>query len=120
LFGGILKSIMQVEFSPSLLEERESVLRQSGCRVISVLGCGEVQGLTLAALNIGVIVIGHGAPWCERQELVTQFRKEKPAVVIVSLLRSTDEPFSEADFNIPADNPPLWERTVLQALTGLQ
>ena len=56
-----------------------------------------------------MIVIGHGALRSERQYLVTRFRKEIPVVAIVSLLRSTDEPFIEADFNIPADNPPLWK-----------
>jgi hypothetical protein len=33
----------------------------------------------------------------------------------IGLLRTTDAPFSGADFNCPADNPPLWERTVAQA-----
>jgi hypothetical protein len=27
----------------------------------------------------------------------------------------TDEPFRDADVNVPADDPALWERTVVQA-----
>ena len=63
-----------------------------------------------------IVVIGHGAPWLEREGLIAHFREALPGVPIVALLRHNDDSFSDADFNCPADNPPLWERTVIQAL----
>jgi hypothetical protein len=67
--------------------------------------------------GVAVVVVGHGAPWLEREGLISYFRELLPGTPIVALLRSTDDPFSGADFNCPADNPPLWERTVIQACT---
>lgn len=70
----------------------------------------------MSASGIGVVVVGHGAPWLERESLIAYFRKLLPGIPIVALLRTVDSPFSGADFNCPADNPPLWEKTVVQAL----
>ena len=111
-----MKTVLQVEFSPSLLSEREAVLKRNGYPAISVLGSSNARNLDLSASGIGVVVVGHGAPWLERESLITYFRELLPGIPIVALLRTTDAPFSGADFNCPADNPPLWERTVVQAL----
>jgi hypothetical protein len=35
------------------------------------------------------------------------------------LLRRSDSTFEKADFNCPADDPPLWVGTVTQALAGI-
>ncbi len=110
-----MKTILQIEFSPGLLEDRAAVLRRSGCRVMSVLGCDEAQAFDLVANDVGVVVIGHGAPREERQQLVSLFREKVPDIIIVCLLRYADTLFGEADLNVPADNPALWERTVVQA-----
>ena len=61
-------------------------------------------------------MIGHGASRSEREQLVTYFQNTLPGVPIVVLLRSGEDPFKGADFNCPADNPPLWERMVVEAL----
>jgi hypothetical protein len=111
-----LKTVLQVEFSPSLLSDREAVLKRQGYAVISVLGSSNARILGVSPSVIGVIVVGHGAPWSEREGLVAHFQETLPAIPIVALLRSTDAPFHGADFNCPADNPPLWERTVIQIL----
>ncbi len=111
-----MKTVLQVEFSPSLLAERAAVLERNGYRVISALGSSDARSLGVLDPPIGVVVIGHGAPWLERDGLVTHFREVLPGVPIVALLRSNDEPFADADFNCRADNPPLWERTIAQAL----
>jgi len=66
--------------------------------------------------SFGVIVIGHGASWSDRQELIAHFRACLPDVPIISLLRKSDLGFHCADFNCPGDNPPLWLRTVAEAL----
>lgn len=111
-----LKTVLQVEFSPSLLFEREVVLQRAGCQVISVLGSSDVRSLDLPDSAIGVIVIGHGGPRADREDLIAHFREKVPGIPIVALLRSSDAPFSNAAFNLPADNPPLWERTVTETL----
>jgi hypothetical protein len=110
-----MKTVLQIEFSPGILEDREAILRRSGCRVMSVLGSNEAHEFDLAANDVGVVVIGHGAPREERQRLASFFREKVGGIRIVCLLRYTDEPFREANFNVPADNPPLWERTIVQA-----
>ena len=111
-----LKTVLQVEFSASLLADREAVLKRQGCPVVSVLGSSNARSLDLSASAIGVVVLGHGAPWLEREKLIAHFRELLPGITLVALLRSTDAPFSGADFNCPADNPPLWERTVILTL----
>src|SRR5260370_24741713 len=110
-----MKNILQIEFSPRILEDRTVILRRSGCRVISVLGCDEAQAFNPVTHNVGVVVIGHRAPRAERQQLVSLFREKSPHIIILCLLTYTDTPFGEADFNVPADNPADWERTVIQA-----
>ncbi len=110
-----MKTILQIEFSQGLLEDRGAILRRYGCTVMSVFGCDEVHAFNPVAHSVGVVVIGHGAPREEREQLVSLFREKVPNITIVCLLRYTDKPFPEADFNVPADNPVLWERTVVQA-----
>jgi hypothetical protein len=110
-----MKAVLQIEFSPGILEDREAILRRAGCRVMSVLGCDEARAFDSVAHDVGVVVIGHGAMREDRQQLVSFFRGKIPDITIVCLLRYTDTPFREADFNLPADNPALWETTVVQA-----
>lgn len=111
-----MKTILQVEFSPSLLSEREAILKRQGYPVISVLGSFNARNVDVSAPEMGVVVVGHGAPWLERKSLIAYFRELLPGIPIVALLRTTDVPFSGVDFNCPADNPPLWERTVVRAI----
>lgn len=111
-----MKTALQIEFSPGLLAERAAVLKRNGYRVISALGPSDARSLGVLAPAIGVVVIAHRASWLERDGLVVHFREVFREVPIVALLRSNDDPFADADFNCRADNPPLWERTVAQAL----
>lgn len=110
-----MKTVLQIEFSPGILKDREAILRGAGCRVVSVLGCDDARTIDPVAHNVGVVVIGHGAAQEERQQLVSFFREKVPDLRIICLLRYTDTPFREVDFSVPADNPALWERTVIQA-----
>ncbi len=97
-----MKTVLQIEFSPSLLAERAAVLERNGYRVISALGSADARTLEVLAPSIGVVV--------------AHFREVLRGVPIVALLRSNDDPFTDADFNCRADNPPLWEGTVAQTL----
>jgi hypothetical protein len=98
-----------------ILEGREAILRRSGCRVLSILGCDDAQAFDPVAHNVGVVSIGHSALRGERQELVSLFREKVPGITIICILRYSDKPFREADFNVPADDPALSKRTVVQA-----
>ena len=115
-----MTTIVQVEYRPSLLSIREEVLQFLGHPIVSVLGSRAAQKLDLSDCTVGAVVIGHGAPWQERSDLIAHFKKTLPGVPIVASLRQSDKPFSKADYNCPADDPPLWVRTVTQALAGTE
>ena len=115
-----MTAIVQVEYRPSLLSIREDILQCLGHPVVSVLGSRAARNLDLSDRAVGVVMIGHGAPWQERVGLIAHFRETMPAVPIVALLRRHDKVFSRADFNCPADNPPQWIRMIRQALGGIQ
>jgi hypothetical protein len=110
-----LMKILQIEFSPRLLPDREAILKGLGYQVISTVG-SNARTIKVPDSTIGVVVIGHGASRSEREQLVTYFRAALPGASIVVLLRCGEDPFNGADFNCPADNPPLWQRTVSEAL----
>jgi DNA-binding NarL/FixJ family response regulator len=109
-------SIVQIEFRTSLMTVREEILQSLGHPVVSALGSNPAKALDLSAETVGVISIGHGAPWQERLELIRYFKQRLPTVPVVVLLRQRDNQFSEADYNCPADNPPQWVRLIIQAL----
>ena len=115
-----MTAIVQVEYRPSLLSIREDILQSLGHPVVSVLGSRSARGLDLSDRPVGVVMIGHGASWQERVELIAHFRETLPGVPIVALLRRRDKVFNSADFNCPADNPPQWVRMIQQALAGIQ
>ncbi|HET9306124.1 MAG TPA: hypothetical protein VFO46_08875 [Candidatus Sulfotelmatobacter sp.] len=87
--------------------------------MISVLGSQAARRLDLANNNVGVILIGHGAPWQDRSQLIAHFKELLPTTPVIASLRQADQPFSNADFNCPADNPPEGVRLVTQALAGI-
>jgi len=89
-----------------------------GYKVISVLGFSGSLNWELLKQPIRVVVIGHGASWVDRQDLIMHFHEGLPSVPIVALLRKSDLGFDGADFNCPGDNPLLWIRTVARALTA--
>jgi hypothetical protein len=115
-----MTAIVQVEFRPSILVLREELLHSLGHPVVSVLGAETARTIDLSDREVGVVVIGHGAPWRERCDLVAYFRETLSVVPIVVLLRHKEEPIGGADFYCPADSPPEWIRTVQQTLVGIQ
>ena len=93
-------AILQIEHSPSLLSARRSILEPLGYDVISVLGFSDAFDSSLLA------AVGTALP--------------ETMVPIVALLGRLDLVFTEADYNCPGDDPPLWVRTVAQALLAGQ
>ena len=114
-----MTTIVQVEFRESLLSIRDEILQSLGHPVISALGSRAARTLDLSHESVGVVLIGHGAPWEERCNLAAHFRAILPGVPIVASLRQRDKLISGAHYNCPADDPPLWVRTVRQALAGI-
>lgn len=121
--GGVsakgMTTIIQVEYRTTLLSIREEILQSLGRPILSVLGSKAARVLDLADREIGVVVIGHGAPWSERAELVAHFKSALPKAPVVVLLRVHDEPITLAEYNCRADNPTEWVRTVSSALHGI-
>jgi hypothetical protein len=113
-----MTTIVQVEFRESLLSIRDEILQSLGHPVISALGSRAARNLDLSHETVRVVLIGHGAPWEERCNLAAYFREILPGLPIVASLRRQDKDVTGADYNSPADNPPLWVRTVRQALAG--
>ncbi len=114
-----MTTIVQVEFRESLLSVRDEILQSLGHPVISALGSRAARNLDLSHESVGVVLIGHGAPWEERCDLAVHFRKTLPGVPIVASLRQRDQDLIGADYNLRADDPPLWVSTVRQALAGI-
>jgi hypothetical protein len=119
LQAGKNAAIVLVEYSQSLLSERQGVRQDLGHPVISAFGSSAARCLDLSHDRVGVVTIGHGAPAQERYELISYFRGLLPEIPIIALLRRSDSTFEKADFNCSADNPPLWVRMVTQALAGI-
>lgn len=115
-----MRTIVQVEYRSGLLNVREEILQFLGCPVVSVFGTQAARQLDLVDNDVGVILIGHGAPWEERSELIAHFKQVLPATPVIASLRRTDKPFSNADLNCPPDNPPEWVRLVTQAIAGIE
>ena len=114
-----MKTIVQIEYRQSTLQLREEILQGLGHPITSVLGDRAARHLDLND-SIGVVVIGHGAPWQQRQELIEHIRATLPHVPVVALLRRTDAPFQNSTHNCPADNPVAWVRIVLDSLMTVQ
>jgi hypothetical protein len=115
-----MRKIIQVEYRSGLLTVREEILQFLGCTVVSVFGSRAARQLDLSNNDVGVILIGHGASWAERSQLISHFKQAQPATPVIASLRQSDKPFCNADFNCPADNPPEWIRLVRQALAGVE
>jgi len=101
-----MTTIVQVEYSSSLLETREDILQSLGHPVVSVLGSRAARNLDLSHGSVGLVLIGHGAPWEERCNLVAHFRETLPGVPIVAFpiageIRISAEPITIAQQTIP-------------------
>jgi len=110
---------VQVEYRSGLLTVREEIPQFLGHPVVSAFGSQAARQLDLADKDVGVILIGHGAPWKDRSQMIAHFKQILPGIPVIASLRRSDKPFGNADFNCPADNPPEWVRLVRQALAGM-
>ena|SRR5919109_2756227 len=114
-----MTTIVHVEYRPSPFRSVRRYFNSWGTRLCLSIAHEPPETLISRNCEVGAIVIGHGAPWQERCDLISHFKSTLPNVPIVASLRQRDEPFSKADYNCPADDPPQWVRTVTQALAGI-
>jgi hypothetical protein len=70
---------VQVEYRSGLLAVREEILQFLGNPVVSVFGSRAARHLDLSDRDVGVVLIGHGAPWEERSRLIAHFKRSLPA-----------------------------------------
>ena len=96
-----MTTIVQVEFRESLLSVRDEILQSLGHPVISALGSRAARNLDLSHESVGVVLIGHGAPWEERCNLAAHFRETLPGVPIVASLRQRDQDVSRSRLQLP-------------------
>ena len=115
-----MADVLQIEYSPNLLSLRRDILAPLGYSVISILGTADALAPSLLRQSIGTIVIGHGASCHDRKILISYFRETLPDIPIIALLRKSDIGFNGADFSCPCDDPPLWIRTVTQAVEHMR
>lgn len=108
-----MTTIVQVEFRESLLSVRDEILQSLGHPVISALGSRAARNLDLSHESVGVVLIGHGATWEERCDLVAHFRTTLPGVPIVASLRQRDKDVIGADYNLRADRPSQESNSIL-------
>ena len=88
-----MTTIVRVEYRASILLIREEILRSLGNPVVSVSDSLSARNLDLSVVEVGVIVIGHGAPLQERCDLIAHFKDIQPKIPLVALLRQRDDPF---------------------------
>jgi hypothetical protein len=112
-----VKKILQIEYRESILLTRENILRSEGFTVDSILGTDPNWKSRLSKSDdYGVVVIGYGASWFDRRDLIAFFCAFFPKVPLVALLRRTEQPFHDASHNTQADDPVLWLKTIRKAL----
>ncbi len=104
-----MATIVQVEFSESLVQTRKEILVQQGHTVESLIGLEQASAFRPKDSGIDLVVIGHTAHWNERARLISYFKQVLPGVPLIALLRMGDRSFSGIYLNVRADDPAGWK-----------
>lgn len=88
-----MRTIVQVEYRSGLLTVREEILQFPGHPVVSVFGSQAARQIDLSDKDVGVILIGHGAPWKERFQLIAHFKRILPGIPVIASLRRSGPTF---------------------------
>jgi integrase len=114
--------ILQIEFSPSILAERDAILQNRGYQVISILGGNNARNINVSDSGIGVVVIGHGAPRTEREQY--EFADRNPITAVRQSGKRQEVPvlLEVAELHRLFDQLELRERAMIvcDALTGMR
>jgi hypothetical protein len=114
------RSIVQVEFSSSILRARREILADFGRPVFSLLGADAFAKFDLTSRSVGIVIIGHGATQSIRKELIRHVRSVLPDVPVIALLRRDEQPIESATQNLRADDPLAWVKQISAAINGIQ
>ena len=98
-----MKHILSVSYDENLLKTRELMLRQSGYQVTSALGFMDAMDRCLTG-TFDLLIVGHSIPHKDKQGLITKFRKQCDAPVLV-LKRHGEAQIEDAEFEAYPDNP---------------
>lgn len=98
-----MKHILSVSYDENLLMTRELMLKQAAYQVTSALGFIEAID-KCATGSFDLLIIGHSIPHKDKQALITKFRKQCDAPVLV-LKRHGEAQVEDADFEGHPDNP---------------
>ena len=113
-----MRTIVQVEYRRGLLTVREEILQFLGHPVVSVFGSQAARQLDFSNKDVGVVLIGHGAPWEERSQLIEHFKQSLPGTLVIASLRQSDSPSPVRTLIVPPTtrrNGSAWSGKHLQA-----
>ncbi len=96
-----VRRILCISWNPALAREREQILAEAGCEVLSVVGQEAAEQAVTAEWD--VLVIGHSVPRAHKQRLMRLFRRHSDAPIL-SLLLPGHQPLPEATLGIPGED----------------
>ena len=114
------RSIVQVEFSSSILSARQEILEDFGHPVISLLGADDLRRFDLVSHNVGIVIFCHGESRELRKDLILYMRTLLPGVPVIALLRRSEDQIEGATQNIRADDPISRVKEIAAAIKGIQ
>lgn len=107
----LAERVFQIAYTEKLRTRRAAMLRGYGYGVVSVIGneAGKklLTSMQLAATDIALFMVGHGAPQGGRHAMVKWLKARYRGVRIIAL-NPPNEEIPSADFNVLQNGPELW------------
>jgi hypothetical protein len=109
----IAKRVFQIAYGEQMLAERAAIPRGHGYGVMSVLGNEAAQAILVrlpanGGEQVGLFILGHGAPEQTRLEMVHWLRAKYPDARILALNPPEYERLDELKYNARYDSPETW------------
>lgn len=96
------RRILCISWNPDLAREREQILSEAGCEVVSVVG-QQAAEKAMTTADPDALVIGHSVPREHKQRLMRAFRRHSDGPIL-SLLLPGQQPLAEATLGIPGND----------------
>jgi hypothetical protein len=117
----IAKRVFQIAYTEQLLVETAQILRSHGYGVMSALGNEAAQAILSrlpanGAEQVGLFILGHGAPEQTRLDMVHWLKAKHPNTKILALNPPECRRLNELKYNARYDSPEAW--LPLAALAG--
>ncbi|HXQ34544.1 MAG TPA: hypothetical protein VN843_11080, partial [Anaerolineales bacterium] len=120
-FERAAKRILQIAYTEELRLARAELLRSLGYAVLSAVG-NEAAKFLLTALrldNLGLFIVGRGAPVETRKDMVDWLKANYPSARILAL-NLPNECVPDADYNAEENRMQAWAPLVGSAMSALQ